>query len=1036
MTTISKFNINSADCDLLHHGVAASSSPKVIACIPTWDDGDGDDNAHDLDDDEKTELVYASHLILNVACRRGIPVGTRTERIWNVRQTLRTKTDVESESASAAANVSTLTAKRVITCVTVLEPVGEGTRGSSKKTVVLVCGFSDGTLTSWHRDHRDGTWNERVLEVVSIQAPAASVASVLDGRSITDVDGFCNVDGSVLSIAACTSGGAHYFCFELTQKEEMAILRQHQRLVPTPTNTVKFRLLTSDDDQGPQGEGGSDSTSRLGIFLVGTAAPRHNKIHVLFMEFNGNDDPIHTKLAAPTYSGSLSGHEDWITCFDWTTATTKNSRSTSSGSDRTYYLASGSQDAKVRLWKWITSKTPSANTASKSQEQSTVPGLDAVLDSNDDDDDGEEDNDDDEEIVEGEARLEIVHGKDQTLTTSVFLEALLIGHEEMVTSLAWHPNPRQVYDQDLILLSSSMDRTILIWSSTSGDGEGTSNNLPNFGSGVGEGVWTPVARVGSAGGILGGSIGSSLLGFLNVKIEPVRGRWIIGHAYGGALHFFSYEASKELVLRQDEKKHEKEDRRTSDLLAAAMPIEERAALIQWRAQPCVTGHFGEVTDLCWDALGGDYLITVSNDQTCRVWAPMTVSLDAWIEIARPQVHGYNLSAVASLSTTDHRHLLVTGADEKEIRVFDGTLSFERRLRLVLATAESSGSAEDKSASDRVERAFIPALGLSNKATAADGADEDPAGASTSTTLLPLERDLGSTSLWPELRKLFGHNSEITRLTSTLSTRTCLSVQYSWPYFHQVLVASSTKARDVETACIRLWDVARNRCVQVLNGGHRSTVTAMSFSPDGTYLASSGKDRRLCIWRRSATFTESSGQNELFRLASAVESSHKRIVWSVHFCPFEPSILASGSRDGTVKLWKISEDDEGIETSVAEYLKFVPNVGEAGSTKAEAVTSLAFAPLGTRSTGILAVGFENGMIQLWNVPLLPSETEFGQTSICAAFNPQICHIGMVTRLAWRPTTIAALTEPTLLVLASCSSDNGCRIFQVRIPACDE
>lgn len=144
--------------------------------------------------------------------------------------------------------------------------------------------------------------------------------------------------------------------------------------------------------------------------------------------------------------------------------------------------------------------------------------------------------------------------------------------------------------------------------------------------------------------------------------------------------------------------------------------------------------------------------------------------------------------------------MVSGADEKELRVFDGTLSFMRTLEIVSATPSASVQRGD----GRVERAYIHALGLTNKASAADGADEDTAGASKSDTSLPLERDLGSMlSLWPELRKLFGHNSEIGRITSTHEARSCTSLQYSTPYAEESLVASTTKARDVETAAIRL-----------------------------------------------------------------------------------------------------------------------------------------------------------------------------------------------------------------------------------------
>ena len=36
-------------------------------------------------------------------------------------------------------------------------------------------------------------------------------------------------------------------------------------------------------------------------------------------------------------------------------------------------------------------------------------------------------------------------------------------------------------------------------------------------------------------------------------------------------------------------------------------------------------------------------------------------------------------------------------------------------------------------------------------------------------------------------------------------------------------------------------------MKVLDGGHKSSVTCLSFDPTGTILVSSGKDRRVCVW---------------------------------------------------------------------------------------------------------------------------------------------------------------------------------------------
>jgi len=1068
-------------CKLLHHGVAANSSPKVVTCItrpscrrPYRSDDEIDDHKHD-----KTDLVYASHLMLNVASPRDIPIkntsnsgevndgsgdNANIERIWKVENTLRTSTSLnEAETATAAANVSTRTAKRVITCVVQLKrynQIGTLIYPNAAKTVneddvILVCGFSDGTLTSWIRQRQD--WKEHILLAsaadridptsLSLFSVEEAAAAATKGRSITDVDGFfCDENENDhdnkhvrrlnVSVCACSSGGAHYFRFSLTldndsgnfrDKEDKiwneepkhyskhATIKATKRLIRTPSNAVKFNTIVSKGNVDLCEDYNDNGGNSFGFFLVGTAAPRHNKIHVLVV--HPDYAKINTIQTAPIYSGSLAGHEDWITCFDWTTniSITQINIDSDRGCDNTpitecCYLASGSQDHKIRLWKWVTTSTKiTARTAPEPAEKDVDDFSNAFISENSDAD--IDDEDEEEEVIEGEARLEITqpsyNGNNHQLITSVYLEALLIGHEEMVTSVAWHPNPKMLYGQDLILVSSSMDRSIFLWSSS--DCNNVSNNS--------DGAWLPIARVGSPSGILGGPVGASLLGYLSIQVEPEYGRWIMGHAYGGALHFFSCE-------------QDIEDGNCNNIRQNVLTVEERSALVEWRAQPCITGHFDEVTDLCWEALGGKYLISVSNDATCRLWAPMN-TLDVWIEISRPQVHGYSLSAVTSLSTIDHKHHLVTGADEKELRVFDGTNSFLRMLYLI----SRQGRTEDDTANDdisRVDRAYMPSLGLSNKDTAADGADEDTLGASVSSTLLPLERDLGSISLWPETRKLYGHNSEIARLASTLSARTCISTVFSTPYIDQVLIASSTKARDVNTANIRIWDVDMNKCLQILQGGHRSTVTALSFSPDGTYLASSGKDRRLCIWKRYAR-EDSSGQNDLFFLASDVKSSHKRIVWSVHFCPYEPTVLASGSRDGTIKLWRIVGGDDGT-TSVSEYSKFIPvldgRVNRTSNDKAEAVTSLAFSPIKSFNTnrGILAIGLENGFLQLWYVPVFTrsDECKIEPPSLAMAFDVHICHIGAVRKLAWRPTVDSNIGPS---VLASCSSDNGCRIFSV-------
>ena len=484
-------------------------------------------------------------------------------------------------------------------------------------------------------------------------------------------------------------------------------------------------------------------------------------------------------MNCPRYHGHLLGHQDWITTFAY-----QPNLSSCNETDRNEsILASSGHDAKIRLWKFTTYP-------SLTEQQSSIAEQDG-------DSDVDEDIIDDIEEEEGEARLLISHDKH---TTAVSLEALLLGHEEAVTSLSWRPHVRSCPKD--CLLSSSMDRTILLWMEEDYEADA---------AGGGGGVWSPISRVGSAGGILGGSIGASLMGFVDATFSPCATR-IVGHGYGGSIHYWT------MVPQSETGDGEEED--------------DEISTARWLSDPCITGHFRPVLDMAWDARG-DYLLTTSSDQTTRLWmeVPTTESETRWVEVGRPQVHGYDMTSITCIGGQDDEqseesepsHRFVSGADEKVLRVFDAPMS---TLRLVssLKRFRDPSSVQpsiEHNVSWRVERAFMPSLGLTNKATAdADQESSKYAGqtnaafdsssdadvASSSLELqLPSERDLGVTTLWPETRQLFGHDSELVCLDS-----------YRAPAGEATLVASSCKARnDVASAAIRLWHAKEGKCVAIL-----------------------------------------------------------------------------------------------------------------------------------------------------------------------------------------------------------------------------
>jgi elongator complex protein 2 len=969
---------------LVHHGAAAAVSGNQIV---TWLQGDASSSA------PSSSLVYASHAILNVvettsALPHAVDSGVETSSsiVRHVHQTLRS-TLLEKDDTTTAASVS----PPVITCV--VSP-----KESHHPT--LVSGFSNGTIQVWLLHPKTNVWKE-----YTVVGPSSET------RSITTLHAIWTQ--GTLQIAAGTSALLtwHQCTFALPQEVESSNEPSTEHFAGTDhaiTTDVRVTQFLSTPSLGAISSlhftnvtlpsktthGSTIETSSILFLFVGTASPRHNRIHLYHCNIvQGPSAPL-----SAHYGGCLTGHEDWITSFA-SSLMDLSVKNTSTAS--VLLLASGSQDARIRLWKFRTTDVESVDSA----VQLVIPDVSNIVSEPEKDDD-EIGNDEDDFDEEGESRLEMIHTNDTLadsnapFMTSVTLEALLCGHEESVTSVVWHPDPSSLYGVDRVLISSSTDRTILLWSESK-TGDAT------------DGIWAPLSRVGSAGGILGGSIGSTLLGFCSVSVEPLLGRTLVGHAYGGALHIWD-------VV---------EDKFPLSTMSDKMPSEERSTLIQWKASPCITGHFEGVTDLCWEASRGDYLLTVSNDQTCRLWAPVAVASSSehvWLELARPQVHGYNLSAVASLSTRRHPHVMVTGADEKEIRTFDAPKTTLRLLRAFSGT-KGTGTSEGSTPVERVERAYIPSLGLSNKASAADAAAEDDeneeAGTAT-TTRLPLERDLGAVSLWPEIQKLFGHTTEIYCLAASTAN-------------DHVIVASSAKARDANDAQLRLWNVLTGQCVQVLSGGHRSTVATLSFSPNGRYLASSGKDRRLCLWMQNQA-------GKAFSLAWARDTAHKRIVWSVHFCPFAAAIFASGSRDGCIKVWSIEDMGDADMSadkavSVREILSFCPNFQRHG--KADAVTALAFAPIPWSNPedaiAVLAVGLESGRIELWCIPLDAKNT--APATLCPlTIDASQCHCTTVTKLAWRPIATDDIPGTTSsqrsLFLASSSMDHGCRIFEIEFPKC--
>ncbi len=107
----------------------------------------------------------------------------------------------------------------------------------------------------------------------------------------------------------------------------------------------------------------------------------------------------------------------------------------------------------------------------------------------------------------------------------------------------------------------------------------------------------------------------------------------------------------------------------------------------------------------------------------------------------------------------------------------------------------------------------------------------------------------------------------------------------------------------KTGDLKLWDVATGKEIATLHAPNQDLIWHLAFSPDGKYLAVAEghkdgipKTHPVTVWDVSA------------RQIAASFSGHTNDVRSIAFSP-DGNILASGSSDGTIKLWDMQARQE-------------------------------------------------------------------------------------------------------------------------------
>ena len=494
---------------------------------------------------------------------------------------------------------------------------------------------------------------------------------------------------------------------------------------------------------------------------------------------------------------ALTGHADWVRSL----AITKES--TSKTSD--LLLASASQDKYIRLWRIAIRKTAHAT-----KEENMV--------------------------IELEQRLS---NKVHNLNTAdklynVTFEALLLGHDDWIYTLAWQLNAKGIK-----LVSASADSSIVTWQ-------------PEESSGL----WVCTTRLGEISALKGSTTATGGTGGFWIGLISPTGNSLVSLGKTGSWRLWNYEEAQD----------------------------------RWVQGIGISGHTKSVTDIAW-AKDGSYLLSTGLDQTTRMHAAWEHGSErTWHEMARPQIHGYDLNCIDSIAQMQ----FISGADEKLLRVFSAP-------RATAEILQSLCNIHITTTNILPEAANLPMLGLSNKAVEEEGylkldhdANEESQLGNEIANLMrevdqlanlqrpPHEDQLIRHTLWPETEKLYGHGHEISAVAASHDS---------------TLVATSCRASALEYAVIRLYSTSDWREVKPPLKAHALTVTALCFSEDDQYLLSAGRDRQWTI------FGKDSERSHQYKTTHTNARAHSRMILDACWAPSRVGrVFATAGRDKSIKLW--------------------------------------------------------------------------------------------------------------------------------------
>jgi elongator complex protein 2 len=487
----------------------------------------------------------------------------------------------------------------------------------------------------------------------------------------------------------------------------------------------------------------------------------------------------------------------------------------------------------------------------------------------------------------------------QGLDYSASFEALLFGHEDWIYSTRW----RVGGTSSLQLLSASADNSLAIW-----EQDPTTS------------VWVTIARMGEISSEKGSTTATGSTGGFWVGLWSPSGSTVVCLGRTGSWRLWNYNSQQD----------------------------------RWIQGVGISGHTQSITGIAWSK-EGEYLLSASSDQTTRLHAKWKRGDNSsWHEMARPQIHGYDLNCIDSLGTSQ----FVSGADEKLLRVFNEP----RTVANLLSKLCGFGGTHLEEMPDA---ANMPLLGLSNKAIEAVENDEevykgnandreavDPASVVQKSTLdldyPPTEEHLSRHTLWPETEKLYGHGYEISALAASHDGS---------------IIATACKASSIDHAVIRLFETKEWHEIKPPLTAHSLTVTRLRFSADDQYLLSVGRDRQWAVFELAAD------EKSKYTLLESNPKGHTRMILDAGWAPTSLPVFATAGRDKQIKLWTKDQDSTGFIHKIT-------------ISEESPVTAMDFLNSSIGDLVYLAVGTETGQLKMYSLAI---KQEFVATEVSLTYS---------------------------------------------------